>query len=82
MANEYLGECHALCFIENRKGISQIYPKIQEFVQLIHFLVELRYWNSFASILLQRSYMEKCHFTLNKRYANKIDHNSASNGYF
>ena len=37
MANEYLGECHALCFIENRKGISQTYPKIEELVQLIHF---------------------------------------------
>ena len=43
MANEYLGECHAFRFIENRKGISQIYPKIQEFVQLIFFLAELRY---------------------------------------
>ena len=43
MANEYLGECHALCFIENRKGISQMYPKIEEFVQLIHFLAKLRY---------------------------------------
>ena len=32
IANEYLGECHALCFIENRKGIPQIYPKIEEFV--------------------------------------------------
>ena len=26
--------------------------------------------------------MGKCHFNLNKRYANKIDHNSASNGSF
>ena len=40
---KYLGECHALCFIENRKGISQMYPKIEEFVQLIHFLAKLRY---------------------------------------
>ena len=82
MANEYLGECHALWFIENRKGISQIYPKIEEFVQLIHFLAILRYGNSFASILLPRSYMGKCHFSLNKRHANKIDHNSASNWSF
>ena len=43
MANEYCGECHALCFIENRKGISQIYPKIEEFVQLIIFLAKLGY---------------------------------------
>ena len=43
MANEYLGERPALCFIENRKGISQIYSKIQEFFQLIHFLAKLRY---------------------------------------
>ena len=43
MANEYLGECHALCFIENRKGIFQIYPMIEEFVQLIHFSAKLRY---------------------------------------
>ena len=43
MANEYLGECHALCSIENRKGISQIYPKIEEFVQLIPFLAKIRY---------------------------------------
>ena len=44
MANEYLGECHALFFlIENRKGISQIYPKIEEFVQLVHFSAKLRY---------------------------------------
>ena len=41
MANEYLGECHALCFIENRKGISQIYPKIEEFIQFINFLARL-----------------------------------------
>ena len=43
MANEYLGECHALCFIENRKGMSQICPKIEEFVQLVHFSAKLRY---------------------------------------
>ena len=43
MANEYLGECHALSFIENRMGISQICQKIEEFVQLIHFLAKLRY---------------------------------------
>ena len=43
MANEYLGECHALCFMENSKGISQIYPKIEEFVQLIHISAKLRY---------------------------------------
>ena len=43
MANEYLGECHALCLIENRKGISQMYPKIEELVQFIHFLAKLRY---------------------------------------
>ena len=41
MANEYLGECHAPCFIENRKGISQIYPKIEEFIQFIYFLAKL-----------------------------------------
>ena len=52
MANEYVGECHVLCFIENRKRISQIYPKIEEFAQLIHFSTNLRYWNSFASILV------------------------------
>ena len=55
MGNEYLGKCHALCFID-RKVISQVYPKIEEF------------------ILLQRSYMGKCHFSLNNRYANKNDH--------
>ena len=43
MANEYFGECHALCFIENKKEISQIYPKIEEFVQFIHFSAKLRY---------------------------------------
>ena len=41
MANEYLGECHALCFIENRKGISQIFPKIEEFIQFIYLLAKL-----------------------------------------
>ena len=41
MANEYLGEFHALCFIENRKGISQIFPKIEEFIQPIYFLAKL-----------------------------------------
>ena len=41
MANEYLGECHALCFIENRKGISHICPKIEEFIQLYYFLAKL-----------------------------------------
>ena len=40
MANEYLGECHALCFIENRKGISQIYPKVEEFIQFIYLLAK------------------------------------------
>ena len=43
MANEYLAECHALCFIENRKGISQKYAKIEECVQLINFLAKLCY---------------------------------------
>ena len=43
MANVYLGECHALCFIENRKGISQKYPKIEEFVQFINLSAKLRY---------------------------------------
>ena len=61
---------------------TEIYPKIEEFVQFIHFLAKLRYLNSFASILLQRSYMGKSHFSLNKRYANEIDHNSASNRSF
>ena len=41
MANEYLRECHALCFFENRKGISQIYRKIEEFIQIIYFLAKL-----------------------------------------
>ena len=41
MANEYLRECHALCFIENRKEISQIYRKIKEFIQFIYFLAKL-----------------------------------------
>ena len=41
MANEYLRECHALCFIENRKGISQIYRNIEEFIQFIYFLAKL-----------------------------------------
>ena len=35
MAHEYFWECHALCFSENRKGISEIYPKIEDFVQFI-----------------------------------------------
>ena len=30
MANEYFFECHALCFCENRGGISQIFPKIED----------------------------------------------------
>ena len=37
------GKCHALCFIENKKGISQISPKIGEFVQFIHFSAKLSY---------------------------------------
>ena len=41
MANECLRECHALCFIGNRKGISQIYRKIEEFIQFIYFLAKL-----------------------------------------
>ena len=40
MANEYFGECHALCFIENKKGIPQISPKIEEFVQFIILLAK------------------------------------------
>ena len=35
MANKYFWECHALCFSENRKGISQIYAKIEDFAQSI-----------------------------------------------
>ena len=30
------GECHALCFSENKKGISQIYPKIED-IQSVTF---------------------------------------------
>ena len=41
MASEFLGECHALCFIGNRKGISQIFPKIEEFIQFIYYLAKL-----------------------------------------
>ena len=43
MTNEYFGECHALCFIENKKGISQISPKIEEFIEFIPILAKLRY---------------------------------------
>ena len=35
MANDYFGKCYALCFSENRKGISRIYPKVEDFVQFI-----------------------------------------------
>ena len=35
MAYEYFWECHALCLSENRKGISQIYPKIEDFVVVV-----------------------------------------------
>ena len=41
MANEYLGECHALCSIEKRKGISQIFSKIEEYFQFILYLAKL-----------------------------------------
>ena len=57
-------------------------PKIEEFVQFIHFSAKLRYSNSFVSILVNRSYLGKRHFSLNKRYAHKIDHISASYGSF
>ena len=53
MANEYLGECHALCFIENRKGISQMYPKIEEFVQLVIFLAKLSYLFCFKEVICE-----------------------------
>ena len=33
--NNISWECHLLCFSENRKGIYQIYPKIEEFTQCI-----------------------------------------------
>ena len=36
-ANEYFLECHALYFSENRNGISQIYPKLEDFVQFFYF---------------------------------------------
>ena len=39
MANKYSWEYHALCFSENRKGIFQIYPKIEDFVQFMIFLL-------------------------------------------
>ena len=48
MANEYFWECHAVCFSENRKGISQIYQKMEDFVHLINFLPKLRHWNCFG----------------------------------
>ena len=30
MANEYFWECLAVCLSENRKVLSQIYPKIED----------------------------------------------------
>ena len=41
MANQYFWECHAHCFSENRKGISQIYPNIEDFAQFIIFWLNL-----------------------------------------
>ena len=39
--------------LKTKKGIFQISPKIEEFVQFIHFSAKLRYLNSFVSILVK-----------------------------
>ena len=81
MANEYFWEWHVLFLSENRKGISQIYPKI-DFVQFIYLLAKSRHLNSIACILVEKSYLGKSPFSLIKRYAHKNGYNSASNGSF
>ena len=43
MPNDYFRKCHAVCFSENRKGISEIYPKIEDFVHFITFFAKLRH---------------------------------------
>ena len=80
MANEYLGACHALCFIENRKGISQKFPKIEEFIQSIYFFGKIRHYNSIASILVETSHLAKCPFRFDKSYFYENGCNSANNG--
>ena len=55
MANEYLGECHALCFIENRKGISQIFPKIEE---LHPFWLKQVIWQNALLDLIRAMFMK------------------------
>ena len=67
MANEHLGECHALCFIENRKGISQIFPKIEKFIQFIYFFAKLGitiqlhpFW--LKQVIWQNALLEEYHY--------------------
>ena len=80
MANEYLGECHALCFIENRKGISQIFPKIEEFIQFIYFLAKLGITIQLHPFWLKTSHLAKCPFRFDESYVYENGCNSANNG--
>ena len=50
------------CFCENRKGISQMYPKIEDFVLFIHLLAKLGHLKSIAYILVKTGYLGKSLF--------------------
>ena len=78
MANEYFWERHVLCFCKNRKGISQMYPEIENFVLFIHLLAKLGHLKSIAYIWLKQVIWEKAFLG----FAHKNGYNSASNGSF
>ena len=80
MANEYLRECHVLCFIENRKGISQIYRKIEEFIQFISFLAKLGIKIQLHLFWLKQVIWKNALLDLMRAMFIKYGCNSANNG--
>ena len=55
MAFQYFWKCPTLCFSVNISGISQIDPKIEDFLLLINFMATFRIWNSIACILVENA---------------------------
>ena len=67
-------------FIENRKGISQICPKIEEFIQFIYFLAKLGIKIQLHPFWLKQVSWKKCPFRFNKSSIHKNGCNSANDG--
>ena len=82
MAKKYFLEYHALCFSENRKGISQIYPKIEDFAQFILFWIIWGIKIQLHLFRLKQVLRRNAFLASVKGMLMKNGHNSASNGSF